>query len=111
MPYAVPAYDEGQTTHPERLLTPNLAERLKTETRTLHTAAERSIFMPAYCALPRNLHSFYDALEPAIERYAAHPLTAAVHAPGLVRTAALARDLASAGSPSSTSATQPKRVS
>jgi len=50
-------------------LTASLAERLKTETRALHTSAERSTFMgvllrgrmerPAYCALLRNLHAIY----------------------------------------------------
>ena len=87
----------------ERRLRPSLAERLKTETRALHTAAERSSFMsvllrgrmerPAYCALLRNLHAIYAALEPAIVRHAGHPLIAPVYAPALFRTAALAHDL------------------
>lgn len=84
-------------------MSPSLTERLKTETRALHTAAERSSFMgvllrgrmerPAYCALLRNLHAIYAALEPAIARHASHPLIAPVHAPALFRTVALASDL------------------
>lgn len=84
-------------------MSPSLAERLKTETRALHTAAERSTFMgallrgrierPAYCALLRNLHAIYAALEAALARHATHALIAPVHAPALSRTAALASDL------------------
>lgn len=80
-----------------------LAERLKSDTRALHTAAERSRFMgtllrgemqrPAYCALLRNLHGIYATLEPALERHAADPLIAPVFAPALWRTAAIAHDL------------------
>ena len=83
---------------------PSLAERLKTDTRSLHTAAERSRFMvalmrgqvdrAAYCALLRNLSAIYAALEPALARHAGHPLIRPVHVPALFRTAALARDLA-----------------
>jgi heme oxygenase len=84
-------------------LIPSLAERLKTETRSLHTAAERSHFMgalmrgevdrAAYCALLRNLSAIYGALEPALVRHAGHPLIAPLHAPALFRATALARDL------------------
>ncbi len=84
-------------------MSPSIAERLKAETRTLHTAAERSRFMsellrgrlerPAYCALLRNLSALYVELEAGLARHARHPLIAPVHAPALFRTAALARDL------------------
>ena len=63
---------------------PTLAQRLKAETRALHTAAERSRFMSVLlrgqmgrapcCALLRNLHSIYAALEPALARRALHPV-------------------------------------
>jgi heme oxygenase len=81
----------------------SLADRLKIETRALHTAAERSAFMglllrgrmqrPAYSALLRNLHAIYAALEPALERHARHPALAPVCLPALWRTHALERDL------------------
>ena len=84
-------------------MSPSLAERLKTETRALHTAAERSAFMgvllrgrmerPAYCALLRNLHAIYAVLEPALERQAQHPVIAPVYQPALWRTPALEHDL------------------
>ncbi len=81
----------------------SLAERLKSETRTLHTAAERSVFMgvllrgkmehAAYCALLRNLHAIYAAMEPALARHAVHPAIAPVFAAALARTQSLAADL------------------
>lgn len=84
-------------------MSPLLAERLRTETRALHTAAERSDFMgallrgrmerPAYCALLRNLHAIYAALEPALQRHAQHPTIAPVFQPALWRTPALEHDL------------------
>jgi heme oxygenase len=84
-------------------LSASLAERLKTETRALHTVAERSTLMgallggrierPAYCALLRNLHALYATLEPALTRHAAHALIAPVYFPALFRAAALASDL------------------
>ena len=87
----------------EPRLSTSLAERLKNETRTLHTQAERSVFMgvllrgkmapAAYCALLRNLHAIYAVMEPALARHAAHPLIAPVFAPPLARTQALAADL------------------
>jgi heme oxygenase len=82
---------------------PSLAERLKAETRALHTSAERSRFMglllrgqmerPAYCEMLRNLHAIYAALEPALVRHAQHPVIAPVFEPALARTDALAADL------------------
>ncbi len=84
-------------------MTPSLAERLRTETRALHTAAERSAFMgallrgrmqrPAYCALLRNLHAIYAAMEPALQRHAQYPMLAPVFQPALWRTRALEQDL------------------
>lgn len=46
-----------------------------------------------YCALLRNLHPIYQALEPALERHAAHPAVAPVVDPALWRTAPLGEDL------------------
>ena len=84
-------------------LNPTLAQRLKAETKALHTAAERSRFMAVllrgqmgrapYCAMLRNLHAIYAALEPALARRALHPVIAPVFLPGLGRTDALAYDL------------------
>lgn len=84
-------------------MTHSLAQRLKTETRALHAAAERSRFMgvllrgqmqrPAYLALLHNLHAIYATLEPALSRHAAHPALAPVFAPALFRTRALEHDL------------------
>lgn len=81
----------------------SLAERLKSETRALHTEAERSVFMgvllrgkmeqAAYCALLRNLHAIYAAMEPALARHAAHPVIAPVFAAPLARTQSIADDL------------------
>ena len=94
---------------PERRLNASLAERLKTETRALHAAAERSTFMralldgrmerPEYCALLRNLHALYAALELALARHANHPAIAPVFLPALWRTRALQHDLAALHGP------------
>lgn len=82
----------------------SLPERLKIATRELHTEAERAGVMrrlvsgrlprPQYVALMHNLAAIYEALEPALERHADHPLLAPVHDPALARRAALAADLA-----------------
>ena len=84
-------------------MNPSLAERLRTETRELHTSAERSTLMsallsgrmerPAYCAMLGNLHTIYAAMEPALERHALRPMIAPVFEPALVRRASLERDL------------------
>jgi heme oxygenase len=81
----------------------SLAEALKTQTRALHTALERGSLMRSllrgemprtpYCALLRNLHVLYAALEPALLRHAAHPGVAPVVFPALFRSQALADDL------------------
>ena len=94
---------DGVTLAAERRLNPSLAERLRTETRELHSTAERSSLMnalmggrmerQAYCALLGNLHAIYAALEPALARHARRPMIAAVFQPALVRTGALEHDL------------------
>ncbi len=81
----------------------NLAELLKTETRALHKAAERGVFLRemlggrldrlAYCGLLRNLHAIYAVLEQSLERHAQHPMIVAVFLPSLWRTCALEHDL------------------
>jgi len=80
-----------------------LAERLKSETRELHRAAERSAFMSAllrgrlergaYALLLRSLHEIYAALEAGLDAHAGHPQLARVWCPALARSAALERDL------------------
>ena len=80
-----------------------LAERLRTETRALHTAAERSPFMAtllrgrmslaAYVALLRNLHPVYAALEDGLARNATHPVIAPVYTSDLDRRSAIENDL------------------
>ncbi len=84
-------------------MTAALAERLKTETRALHRAAERSAFMAAllrgdmqregYGLLLSNLHALYSALELALGRHASHVMIAPVFLPALWRTQALELDL------------------
>jgi heme oxygenase len=80
-----------------------LAERLRLETRELHAEAERSGVMadllhgrlarPGYCALLRNLHAIYAALEAALGAHRDDPMIGAVQSPALRREAALASDL------------------
>lgn len=80
-----------------------LAQRLREGTRALHGAAERAGVMPAllrgtlpapqFHRLQRNLQAVYAALEPALQRHAAHPLLAPLPLAGLLRSAALAADL------------------
>ena len=87
----------------ERRVTTSLAERLKTDTRALHTEAERSPFMgellrsrmarEPYVGLLRNLHAIYAAMEPALARHASHAAIAPVLLPGLARAALLEADL------------------
>ena len=83
---------------------PTLAEQLRNDTRALHTEVERTGVMrlllrgqldrPSYCALLRNLHAVYAALEPALVRHAAHPDVAPVVFEALFRAAPAAADLA-----------------
>ncbi|CAN5867247.1 heme oxygenase (biliverdin-producing) [soil metagenome] len=82
---------------------PSLSESLRTETRVLHTQAERSTFMgvllrgkmerPAYCAMLRNLHAIYAALEPALDRHVADPLLSPLSFAQLRREGPLQADL------------------
>ena len=82
---------------------PVLAERLRLETRELHAEAERSGVMAdllhgrlaraGYCALLRNLHAIYAALESALGAHRDDPIIGAVQSPALLREAALASDL------------------
>lgn len=84
-------------------MTAGLTERLRNETRSLHTGVERSTLMRAllrgelgllpYCMLLRNLHPIYVALEAALTRHARQPLLAPIFASALFRSAALEQDL------------------
>ena len=81
----------------------NLAERLRLDTRELHTQAERSGVMrpllrgeldrTTYCRLLRDLHAIYAELESALATHAQHPVLGAIHDPCLARADALALDL------------------
>lgn len=85
------------------MTTPQLAERLKSETAKLHAAVEGGVFMRqmtqgrvqrlAYCAFLRNLQPIYAALEGAIGRHLQHRLIAPVWHPTLSRSTALGADL------------------
>ena len=80
-----------------------LAKQLRADTRALHTEVERTGVMglllrgqldrARYCALLRNLHAVYAALEPALRRHAAHPAVAPVVFEALFRAAPVAADL------------------
>jgi heme oxygenase len=80
-----------------------LGERLKADTKTLHTAVERSGIMArllrgeiqagAYCILLRNLYEIYAELEAALDAHAQHPGLAPIRLPQLARKAALEHDL------------------
>jgi heme oxygenase len=80
-----------------------LPERLKRGTQDLHAEAEQSgvmgellngrIGIGAYCALLRNLHCIYAALEPALDAASAAAHVGALNAPALKRSPSLARDL------------------
>jgi heme oxygenase len=82
----------------------NLGQALRAQTRQLHTQVERSGVMQellhgridraAYCALLRNLHVIYAALEAGLARHAGHPYIAFVTMAGLARGGPLADDLA-----------------
>ena len=91
----------------------SLPERLRLGTRDLHAQTERTGAMadllagrlsrPGYCAMLRNLHALYAALEAALEAgMQRQPPDAAVlrlHAGPLQREAALAADLAALHGP------------
>lgn len=80
-----------------------LTPRLKERTRALHRVAERAGIMNvllagrisrgAYCALLRNLHALYDALECALDDHARSAALDGVRLPRLYRAAALQADL------------------
>jgi heme oxygenase len=80
-----------------------LASRLRDATHSIHREAERTALMReflrgnikprVYCALLRNWHSLYDALEGELDRHANEPALAAVRFPALFRSAALVNDL------------------
>jgi heme oxygenase len=80
-----------------------LTARLKDATRELHREAERASGMSVllrgrleragYCAMLRNLHALYAALEAALERHRQTPFVAPVGMPALYRTMAIAADL------------------
>jgi len=91
------------TTAAKATLSHDLPERLRLGTRDLHAQTERTGFMaemlagrvrlPAYCALLRNLHAIYQALEAALAQCRTDPTVALVDLPALHREAALASDL------------------
>lgn len=78
----------------------SLATRLKQETRPLHTRVEQSgvmaallhgrLSLPGYCALMRNLHAVYEALEAGLGQ---HPMDARLWRPELSRLRPLEQDL------------------
>ena len=80
-----------------------LGHRLRAATKELHAEVERAGIMPAllrgeldrprYCALLRNLHAVYAAMERALTRHATHAEVAPVFFPALFRQATLADDL------------------
>jgi heme oxygenase len=82
---------------------PGLAESLRLATQPLHAEVERAGVMAAlirgqcdlatYCALLRNLHALYAALESALAGHAGDPGIARVYFPELWRQSAIAADL------------------
>ncbi len=84
-------------------MSPDLPERLRLETRDLHAATERTGAMaallggrlarPAYCAMLRNLHALYAALEAALRERQHDAAIAPLQAQTLQREPALAADL------------------
>jgi heme oxygenase len=82
---------------------PDLGEALRTHTRDLHTAVERSGVMrellrgrverSTYCLLLRNFHALYAALEDGLAAHATDARLLPAQAPQLARSAALAADL------------------
>ena len=86
-----------------------LSERLRIETRTAHTAAERSgIMQPllrgtidraAYVRLLECLAPLYETLESGLENHAARPSLAFIELPVLRRAARLRRDIATLRTP------------
>lgn len=81
----------------------SFAERLKKETRRVHTMAEKTAFMKgflrgastvsSYTALLRGLVEIYRPMEAALEEGQAHPVLSLFHFPSVYRSAVLDRDL------------------
>jgi heme oxygenase len=59
----------------------------------MHTLLRGRLDRPAYCALLRNLHDVYAALEPALMRHAGHAAIAPIYAPEMFRTGSVVCDL------------------
>lgn len=84
-------------------MTIGLADRLRADTRALHTELERGPFMQAmlrgqlaragYCDLLRNLHPIYAALEAALLERATDPLLDSLVKQALFRSRSLTSDL------------------
>ena len=84
-------------------MSPDLPARLRLETRDLHAATERSGAMaallagrlarPAYCAMLRNLHALYAALEAALREHQHDAAIAPLQTQALQRAPALTVDL------------------
>lgn len=82
----------------------DLSDALRSQTRELHTRAERTgamgallrgeLSMAGYARVVAALHVIYEALETELERHATHPVLGPLRLPGLARRAALANDLA-----------------
>jgi heme oxygenase len=80
-----------------------LAARLREATQSIHRVAERSgvirelvrghVEPPVYCALLRNLHALYEALEAELDRHAELPSLGPVRFPTLFRSAPLVQDI------------------
>ena len=80
-----------------------LADKLRAGTAPSHRMVEHTAFVrdllagridrPSYCALLRNLHTIYAALEPALQQHASHRAVAPLHNAALYRAAPLAEDL------------------
>ncbi|MGH6623379.1 MAG: heme oxygenase (biliverdin-producing) [Burkholderiaceae bacterium] len=80
-----------------------LSESLRRETKALHARAERSGIMSTllrgelqrsdYCALLRNLHALYEALEAGLDSQREHEAIRPIYSPPLHRAAALSADL------------------
>ena len=82
-----------------------LSESLRRETKELHARAERSGIMSTllrgelqtsdYCALLRNLHPLYEALEAGLDGHCEHVAIHPIYSPPLHRASALSADLSS----------------
>lgn len=93
----------GPPTPEDGAVAMGLAARLRADTRSLHTHAERAGIMPAllrgelprptYVRLLENLLAIYRPLEQALTRHAQHPGVAPIVQPALFRQSALAADL------------------